>query len=183
MKSAKLFLAAMYLHLALSVAVPLAILFAGEWTAFGEGLFAFYLFFIGVSQLLGWVAVAMAARAGGKGETDRVFRAWRLLKLGSVPFFVLNFLYSVAVWFLIVAASRGIFLIFVPIPIAITCFFILETGCVGCVAVKALRRQPPPVPGKLHYFLQLLPVADVVSTLLLLHRQKQRMIPQSRFTA
>lgn len=173
----------MYLHLALSVAVPLAILFAGEWTAFGEGLFAFYLFFIGVSQLLGWVAVAMAARAGGKGETDRVFRAWRLLKLGSVPFFVLNFLYSVAVWFLIVAASRGIFLIFVPIPIAITCFFILETGCVGCVAVKALRRQPPPVPGKLHYFLQLLPVADVVSTLLLLHRQKQRMIPQSRFTA
>lgn len=173
----------MYLHLALSVAVPLAILFAGEWTAFGEGLFAFYLFFIGVSQLLGWVAVAMAARAGGKGETDRVFRAWRLLKLGSIPFFVLNFLYSVAVWFLIVAASRGIFLIFVPIPIAITCFFILETGCVGCVAVKALRRQPPPVPGKLHYFLQLLPVADVVSTLLLLHRQKQRMIPQSRFTA
>lgn len=173
----------MYLHLALSVAVPLAILFAGEWTAFGEGLFAFYLFFIGASQLLGWVAVAMAARAGGKGETDRVFRAWRLLKLGSVPFFVLNFLYSVAVWFLIVAASRGIFLIFVPIPIAITCFFILETGCVGCVAVKALRRQPPPVPGKLHYFLQLLPVADVVSTLLLLHRQKQRMIPQSRFTA
>ena len=173
----------MYLHLALSVAVPLAILFAGEWTAFGEGLFAFYLFFIGVSQLLGWVAVALAARAGGRGETDRVLRAWRLLKLGSVPFFVLNFLYSVAVWFLIVAASRGIFLIFVPIPIAITCFFILETGCVGCVAVKALRRQPPPVPGKVHYFLQLLPVADVVSTLLLLHRQKQRMVPQSRFTA
>lgn len=173
----------MYLHLALSVAVPLAILFAGEWTAFGEGLFAFYLFFIGVSQLLGWVAVAMAARAGGRGETDRVLRAWRLLKLGSVPFFVLNFLYSVAVWFLIVAASRGIFLIFVPIPIAITCFFILETGCVGCVAVKALRRQLPPVPGKVHYFLQLLPVADVVSTLLLLHRQKQRMVPQSRFTA
>lgn len=173
----------MYLHLALSVAVPLVILFAGEWTAFGEGLFAFYLFFIGVSQLLGWVAVVLAARAGGKGETDRVLRAWRLLKLGSVPFFVLNFLYSVAVWFLIVAASRGIFLIFVPIPVAITCFFILETGCVGCVAVKALRRQPPPVPGKLHYFLQLLPVADVVSTLLLLHRQKQRMTPQSRFSA
>ena len=33
MKSAKLFLAAMYLHLALSVAVPLVVLFAGEWTA------------------------------------------------------------------------------------------------------------------------------------------------------
>ncbi len=181
MKSAKLFLAAMYLHLALSVAVPLVLLFAGEWTVLGQGLFTFYLFFIGVSQLLGWVAVAMAARAGGRRETDRVIRAWRTLKLGSIPFFVLNFLYSVAVWFVFVAASRGILLIFVPIPIAITCFFILETGCVGCVAVKALRRQPPPVPNKVHYFLQLVPVLDVFSTLLLLHRQKVRMTPQSRF--
>ena len=108
MKSAKLFLAAMYLHLALSVAVPLVVLFAGEWTVLGQGLFTFYLFFIGVSQLLGWVAVAMAARAGGRRETDRVIRAWRTLKLGSIPFFVLNFLYSVAVWFVFVAASRGI---------------------------------------------------------------------------
>ena len=183
MKSAKLFLAAMYLHLALSVVVPLAVLLAGEWTAFGEGLFVFYLFFIGASQILGWVAVAMTARAGGRGETDRVLRAWRLLKLGSIPFFVMNFLYSLAVWFVIVAASRGIFLIFVPIPVAITCFFILETGCVGCIAVKALRRQPPPVPGKVHYFLQLLPVADVISTLVLLRRQKARTTSQSRFPA
>ena len=104
-----------------------------------------------------------------------------MLFRSSIPFFVLNFLYSVAVWFVFVAASRGIFLIFVPIPIVITCFFILETGCVGCVAVKALRRQPPPVPNKVHYFLQLVPVLDVFSTLLLLQRQKVRMTPQSRF--
>ncbi len=180
MKSAKLFLAGMYLHLALSVAVPLTIPFAGKW---GDGLFVFYLLFIGISQLLGWMAVAMAARAGGRGETALVLRAWKLLKLGSIPFFVLNFLYSVAVWFLMVAASRGIFLIFVPIPVAITCFFILETGCVGCVAVKMLRRQPPPVPGKIHFVLQLLPVADVIDTLVLLHRQKERTTPLSRFPA
>lgn len=174
MKSPKLFLAGMYLHLALSVAVPAVVLFAGEWTALGEGLFVFYLVFIGLLQIIGWGTVAMAARAAGKGETGRLMKAWALLKLGSIPFFVLNFLYSAVVWFLIVAASRGIFLILLPIPIAITCFLILETGCVGCFAIKVLRRQPPPVPGKLHYLLQLLPVADVISTLVLLAGEKKR---------
>ena len=178
MKSAKLFLAGMYLHLFLSVAVPAVILFAGEWEALGEGLFFFYLVFLFLLQVIGWGTVAMAARAAGRREFDRVIRAWKLLKLGSIPFFVMNFLYSAAVWFLIVAASRGIFAIFLPIPIAITCLLIIETGCVGCFALKVFRRQRPPVPGKVHYLLQFLPVLDVVSTRVVLSWLKQRTTPQ-----
>ena len=178
MKSAKIFLAGMYLHLALSVAVPAVILFAGRWEALGEGLFVFYLVFLLLLQVIGWGTVAVAARAGARRETDRLVRAWKLLKLGSVPFFVLNFLYSAAVWFVLVAAFRGIFAIFLPIPIAITCLLVVETGCIGCFVLKAFRRQRPPVPGKVHYLLQFIPVLDVVSTLVILSWVKKRTTPQ-----
>lgn len=172
MKSAKLFLGGMYLHLALSVAVPVAMILLPHWNG-GQGLFFFYLVFIGVLFVLGWVAVAMAARAGSGQDVQGLWSAWRLLKLWSIPFFVLNFLYSVLAWFIIVAASRGIF--FMLLPIAITCTLILQTGCVGCVAVKNLRARSAPEtrPDRVHYLLQLLPVADVFSTLVLLRRTKE----------
>lgn len=174
MKSAKLFLGGMYLHLALSVAVPAAMILLPHWNG-GQGLFFFYLVFMGVLFVLGWVAVAMAARAGSRQDLQGLWSAWRLLKLWSIPFFVLNFLYSVLAWFIIVAASRGIFFMLLPIPIAITCTLILQTGCVGCVAVKTLRSRSGPErrPDRVHYLLQLLPVADVISTLVLLRRTKE----------
>ncbi len=171
MKSAKLFLGGMYLHLALSVAVPAAMILLPHWNG-GQGLFFFYLVFIGVLFVLGWVAVAMAARAGSGQDVQGLWSAWRLLKLWSIPFFVLNFLYSVLAWFIIVAASRGIFFMLLPIPIAITCTLILQTGC---VAVKNLRARSAPEtrPDRVHYLLQLLPVADVFSTLVLLRHTKE----------
>lgn len=174
MKSAKLFLGGMYLHLALSVAVPAAMILLPHWNG-GQGLFFFYLVFIGVLFVLGWVAVAMAARAGSGQDVQGLWSAWRLLKLWSIPFFVLNFLYSVLAWFIIVAASRGIFFMLLPIPIAITCTLILQTGCVGCVAVKTFRSRSSLErrPDRVHYLLQLLPVADVISTLVLLRRTKE----------
>ncbi len=117
----------------------------------------------------------MAARAGSGQDVQGLWSAWRLLKLWSIPFFVLNFLYSVLAWFIIVAASRGIFFMLLPIPIAITCTLILQTGCVGCVAVKNLRARSAPEtrPDRVHYLLQLLPVADVFSTLVLLRHTKE----------
>jgi len=172
MISARLFLAGMYLHLALSVGVPAAILAAGEWNDFTVALFFGYLAVLALVHIAGWVCVAMAARALSKGETDRLRRGWRLLKLGSIPFFLLNFGYSVLVWGLLVGASRGIAVFLLTIPIAVTCLLILQTGCVGCCCVRQLRRQSPPVPGRRHYLFQLLPVADVADTLWLLWRYR-----------
>lgn len=178
MISARVFLAGMYLHLASSVAFPAALLAAGEWNNFTWSLFLCYLAAILALQIWGWVTVAMAATALHRGSVEKLERGWRLLKLGSIPFFVLNFLYSFGVWFLIVAASRGILGILLPIPIAITCLMILQTGCVGCCWVQHLRRRPQP-PGGRHYLFQLLPVADVLDTLYLLRREKRAAAPQT----
>lgn len=172
MISARVFLAGMYLHLAFSAAFPVALLAVGEWNNFTWSLFLCYLAAILALQLWGWGTAAMAAAALRRGKIEKLKRGWRLLKLGSIPFFVLNFLYSFAVWFLIVAASRGILGILLPIPIAITCLMILQTGCVGCCWVRHLRRRPQS-PGRRHYLFQLLPVADVLDTLYLLRREKR----------
>lgn len=172
MISARLFLTGMYLHLVLSVVVPAKILTAGEWNDFTVALFVGYLAVLGLVHLTGWVCAAMAARALSRGETDRLRRGWKLLKLGSVPFFLLNFGYSVLVWGLLVGASRGVAVFLLPIPIAVTCLMIFQTGCVGCCCVRHLRRRPAPVPGRCHYLFQLLPVADVAGTLWLLWRYR-----------
>lgn len=175
MISARLFLAGMYLHLGLSILVPVVILTAGEWNNFGTGLFFAYLGFILVLFVIGWLTVAMAAVEKGRGNFPKLAKGWRLLKLGSIPFFAVNFVYSFLVWFVITAASRGILGLLVPIPILLTCTLILQTGCVGCIALRSLYDQPglDRQPSTVHYLLQLLPVLDVVSTLLLLPLMKQ----------
>ena len=178
MISAWLFLAGMYLHLILSVAVPASILLAGKYEFMGHGfidaLLAFYFFVIAAVHVTGWICVAAAVSAGRKGQLQLLCRGWRLLKLGAIPFFVLNFLYSFLVWFLFVAASRGIFALLLPIPIGITCLLIFQTGGVGICCLRLLRRQPVPVPGKVHYLLQLIPVVDVVSTVVVLAGERKK---------
>ena len=64
MKTAKLFLAGMYIHLVLSVAAPIGILYLG-WGGAGWGrsnsmLLLVYLLAIGMVQLLGWISVGAA---------------------------------------------------------------------------------------------------------------------------
>ena len=175
MRSAKLFLGGMYLHLILSVFVPVFVIFQGEYTSLGVGLLLFWFAVMGAVHLLGWFSVAMAVRANGRGEHGAVFRSWRLLKLGSIPFFVLNFLYSVFAWFMLVGASRGIFIVLVPIPILFTCLLVVESGFVGICWLRSLPALLPEdreKPRTIHYFLQLLPALDVLSTLYLLWKYR-----------
>ena len=58
MRTAKLFLAGMYLHLLLSVVTPVGILYLGwagaGWNRFNGGLLLFYLAMLLLVQLLGW---------------------------------------------------------------------------------------------------------------------------------
>ena len=168
---AGIFLAWMYLHLACSMAFPVALLVVGEWNNFTWSLFLCYLAEIALLHIWGWVTVALAVVARRKENAKKLQTAWVLLKLGSVPFFLVNFAYSCVVWFIIVVGSRGILGLLLPIPVAVTCLMILQTGCVGCCQVGLLRRRMPSLGGK-HYLFQLIPVADVIDTLYLLKRDK-----------
>ena len=181
MLPAKLFLAGMYLHLLLSVLVPVFIIFQGAYTSLGVGLLLLWFAVMGAVHLLGWCSAAMAVRANGQGRHETLFQSWRLLKLGSIPFYLLNFIYSVLAWFILVGASRGIFIILVPIPILFTCLLVVESGCVGICCLRSLNScrdsviDSPEVragPHPIHYALQLLPAADVLSTLYILWKYR-----------
>lgn len=171
MISAGIFLGGMYLHLVCSMAFPVTLLVVGEWNNFTWSLFLCYLAEIALLQIWGWVTVVLAIIARRKENAKKLQTGWVLLKLGSIPFFLMNFAYSCVVWFIIVVGSRGILGIFLPIPIAVTCLMILQTGCVGCCQVNLLRRRIPSLGGK-HYLFQLVPVADVIDTIYLLKRDK-----------
>lgn len=154
-----------------------------QWNTFGTLFFCFYLFMIAVVVIMGWITVIMAFLANKNQKYDALKKAWKLLKLGSIPFYIVNFFYSFFVWFVLVAASRGIFIIFVPIPIILTCTFIFQSGCVSAFYINSLRynimMNTPNSPylyqniSSIHYFLQFIPVADVISTFLILDKCKR----------
>lgn len=100
MKTAKLFLAGMYLHLIMSIAAPIGILYLGRggWNRSNGTLLLAYLLVIGLVQLLGWISAGAAVSAYRRNDTARLLSAWKTLKLGAVPFHLLNFLWSVLAW-------------------------------------------------------------------------------------
>lgn len=174
MRSAKVFLAGMYVHLVLSILIPVIVLFFFKdgWNTLGIGPVLFYFTMILAVQITGWVCVGMAANAYRLNRTECLRSSWKLLKLYGIPFYVLNFLYSFFAWFILIGASRGIMIILVPIPIIITCLMILQSGCVGIYYIMHLRKTSDDgsKPSGIHYLLQLLGVLDVISTIFLLHR-------------
>lgn len=132
-KLAKIFLMGMYLHLVLSIAVPLGMFYFGDngWNAEVMGLFVFYLAMAVMVHIAGWACVVAAVMAYRQNEADKLRQSWKRLKLWSIPFYVLNFLYSFLVWFVLVGASRGVMILLVPLPVIFTCILIVQSGCVG----------------------------------------------------
>lgn len=178
MKSAKIFLAGMYLHLVLSIGVPIGILLFSQdgWNGLSIGLLLFYLAVILAVQIAGWICVVLAAAAYRQKKGDELRKGWKLLKLSSIPFYILNFAYSCLAWMALIGGSRGIMVIFLPIPIFITCLMVFQSGCVGICYVMYLRGQPENggKPSRIHYLLQLVSVLDIVSTVVLLRAYKEK---------
>ena len=183
MKSAKIFLAGMYVHLFLSVLTPvMVLLFCKDgWNMLGVGALLVYFAMIFVVHIAGWICVARAVNAYHHNQPDRLRSGWKLLKLYTIPFYVLNFLYSFLVWFVLIGASRGIMLLLVPIPIILTCSMIFQSGCVGICYIMYIRdtAEDDSKPSKIHYLFQVLGVLDVISTVLLLCRYGREKISGS----
>lgn len=179
MKTAKLFFICIYTHLILSIAVPIGMFFISQrgWDQIGMILVEFYFLMVVVVHIVGWISVGAAVSAYRREEYDQIRKAWKLLKLGTIPFYILNFLYSFFIWFLLVGASRGILIILVPIPIIFTCLLIVESGCVGWCYIKYLRKRPKPEngrrPSRIHYLMQVVSVFDMISTVVLLRKYKE----------
>ncbi len=175
MKSAKIFMIGMYLHLIFSIAIPFMIVLVSSegWGNLSMFLFIGYLIFIVAVLIMGWICVGIGVSAYRQSEYAKLRKGLKLLKLGTIPFYILNFIYSVVVWFIIIGASRGILVILAIIPILITCTMIVQSGCIGICYIKYLRQKNQGKPHAIHYFLQLISVFDVISTLIILHKYRE----------
>lgn len=171
MTNGRVFLISMYVHLIMSVLTPIAILGFRNSKATGVILICYVLMICAV-LIIGWVSVGMAVRSVKWGEYDNVKCGWKLLKYGSIPFYIINFIYSLVVWFVIVGASRGIFIVLVPIPILITCTMIVQSGCFGWCCIYYLNKRNPGYISKIHYVLQIVSVLDIISTYQILKKDK-----------
>lgn len=174
MKSAKIFLIGMYVHILFSIGLPIGMIFASRdsdgWNATMVALFVIYLIEVVAIQIIGWITVAFGVIASKKGQIEELKNSWKMLKFSSIPFFVVNFFYSFMVWTIIVAASRGILFFLIPIPIFITCQMIVQSGMLGILYLNNLKKTQKESPSGVHYVLQLLSVLDVVSTFLILKK-------------
>ena len=102
MKTAKLFLAGMYVHLLLSAAATIGILYLGwekkGWNRSNAALLPAFLLMTGLVQLLGWIHAGASISAYRRNDMARLRSGWRTLKLGAVPFYILNFIWSSLAW-------------------------------------------------------------------------------------
>lgn len=175
MKTAKLFLAGMYVHLLLSAAAPIGILYLGwnkkGWNRSNAALLLSFLLMTGLVQLLGWIHAGASISAYRRNDMARLRSGWRMLKLGAIPFYILNFIWSSLAWGALVAASRGTLLPLVPIPIGVTWLMVIQSGVTGWLYIRCLRESGEDA-AILHSVCQFIPVLDVLSTLLLLRRRR-----------
>lgn len=180
MRSAKIFLIGMYLYLITQISIPLAILYlfiddlgiSGQMLEklLGIGMHFFYFLRIAAIQIVGWYCVSKAADRYHQNEGEKLRCSWKLLKLFSIPFYILNFLE----WCFLIVASRGLLIFVVVIPGAITCMMIVQSGIVGIYYIKYLRQRPENKgkPAAFHYVLQLISVLNVVSTVIILQKYR-----------
>ena len=173
MKSAKVFLCGMYLHLLLSVMILLIAILKKGHTEFIVAMFLVYVVIMLSVLVSGWVSVAMAVKVYRNKEYEKLEKGWLLLKYGSIPFFILNFLYSLFAWFIILVASRGFLVFLTPIPIVVTCTMIFQSGCFGWCYIRYMnsKRESDGKISKIHYVMQVVSILDVISTLLIKRKE------------
>ena len=106
-------------------------------------------------------------------------KSMKTLKLGMIPYFILNFLFYLLLALLFFAASRGM-IIFTPIPILLlvpvffTYLTVLFTSCYGMGFIAIINKENRINSGKMiiHILFQLCFVLDVISTIILLNKYK-----------
>lgn len=180
MKIVKAFFVMLHIQLAIQYAIIPLTLFNSELLFNSRILSTLYfvsliLFFI-ATQIVGWIAAVTAIKMYLNSETEILDKSWKLLKIKTVPFYILNFIYCIGYYFVLIGASRGmIWFVIIPmlIPIWYTCAFIIQSGFFGVASVVVLRKRFGNNISVIHYLLQFIPVLDVISTIAVRHKVKK----------
>lgn len=111
------------------------------------------------------MTVVLSVRVGDMELREAV----KQMKLYTVPFYLLNFVFQFIAWSVLMMALRGMLLFLLWIPFFFAWLLILESGCVANRFIGCLRQANEyRGPNKVHYLLQIIPVLDIVSTLVVL---------------
>ena len=170
----------LYIQLALQYCIISIVLFGldenGEFRVWTHFYFIVALLSFIAVQVVGCICAVSAVKMHMKSKYEALEKSWTLLKLKTIPFYILNFIYGLAYTVALIGASRGMVVLFIfplLIPIWYTCAFIVQSGFFGAANVAMLRKKYGDKISLIHYVLQFVPVLDVISTIILKSKCKK----------
>ena len=180
MKLIRAYFVMLYVQVILQLSIVPSIKYFPENKSFNLFIFLHVFALISVfciTQILGCLSASLAVKMYWHSEDDKIRKALILLKIKTVPFYLLNLVYGLIYTLFITFVSMGMALVLivpVMIPIWYTCAFVVQSGFFGAANIILLRRKY----GKeqisaIHYLLQFISVLDVISTIILLRKTKK----------
>lgn len=132
-----------------------------------------------LSIIFGVINIINTYKLCKDNEYNSLRKYMKVLKFGAVPYFIINFIVYFFIFFIFLAASRGIIL-FTPIPlifigiIFFTYLAVIFTSSYGIDFLVIVKKEKIIKTGSLviHILLQLCFVLDVVDTLIILMKYK-----------
>ena len=94
----------------------------------------------------------------------------KIIKLSLIPFWILHFIISVIIMFVFLGISRGLGIIFIPIPIFFTYLFLLITSIFSIAFILLLNKNKYLKHNYIHILLQLCFVIDIIDIIYLLRK-------------
>jgi hypothetical protein len=115
-----------------------------------------------------------AVKLSKHNDIAELRKRMKLLKLGAVPYFVLNFVLAGGLFVFFFAVSHGFGIFFVPVPLFFTWTISLATSVYGMGFVAVLNRSGRDAGTSLpmNMVMQFCLVLDIVSTVILLRESR-----------
>lgn len=139
---------------------------------------------VGILLLVSYIFnLVLAIKDFLKGDLLYLKKSMLTMKMGTIPFFILNFLIFVGVLGLVILVSRGLGIILlpiVPVVVTVTYFILLLTSAYSVVFLIRLKRlnmisTPSLV---IHIILQLFFCIDIIDTLFLAKTYSKKNFPE-----
>lgn len=131
------------------------------------------LIFFAAVQVLGCISAVLAIKMFFNSEEENLSKAWTLLKIKTIPFYVINFAICFPIGLMLTVATAGLLIFVGIVMIWYTCAFIVQSGFFGMANVITMRKKYGDSISVIHYVLQFLPVFDVISTIILKNKYKK----------
>ena len=180
MKSVKSLLALLYLNTVYLVIIDGMIVLSMRGADYHAGEKAFPCVLIaGAAWTVLFLTAAVintvqAVRLAARNDAIELRKRMKLLKMGAVPYFLLNFILAGALFLVFFAASHGFGIFLVPLPFFLTWVAAVATSVYGIGFITVLNRSGSYDGGRLtlHIIMQFSLVLDVVSTFILLRKSR-----------